>query len=95
MAKGKGSGFLAAFIVAIVSFLVIFFFFTDVADKYFGISFRGKAKEPEKTGIEKITDSYDKAADAVKAATDAISDVIDTVKKTDISSLIGTPSGNK
>lgn len=83
MAKRKGSGFIYAFGIALVSFLVIFFFFTDVSDKYFGVSYKGDAKETFERVITE--ENINKVVDTT---TEKAKDVL-----SDISSLIGTPEG--
>lgn len=75
--KTKGIGFFRALIVAIVSFLIIFFFFPDAAAKYFGVNVNGKV-QVEQFGQDIV--------DSVKEK------VVDNVSQK-ISDLIGTPSG--
>jgi len=87
MAKGKGGGFLIAILIAVISFGVIFFFFTDVSDKYFGVSYKGDAKQEvnsaiEKIDVEKASKIIDNAAEKAKSAV------------SDLSNLIGTVDGN-
>ena len=64
---GKGArrftGFLWAMIIAIVSFFVIFIFFPDVSNKFFGVSVR-----PEK--VSEVVDS------AVSSVSDAVSEKV-------------------
>jgi hypothetical protein len=73
MSKGsrKFVGFLWALIIAIVSFFVIFIFFPDVSNKFFGVSM----KHPEKIG-EAVTNAAENVADAVS---DAVTDAADAV----------------
>ncbi|MBR2282438.1 MAG: hypothetical protein IJ863_07455 [Spirochaetales bacterium] len=64
---GKGArrftGFLWAMIIAIVSFFVIFIFFPDVSNKFFGVSVR-----PEK--VSEVVDS------AVSSVSEAVSEKV-------------------
>ena len=70
MAKPKSSGFLTAIIIAVVSFLVIFFFFPDAANRCLGVSFRkGDSKEIEKV----LNDTKEKVTEQV---TDKISNKV-------------------
>ncbi len=55
-------------IIAIVSFFIIFIFFPDVSNKFFGVGI----KDPEKVG-QTITNAVDTVSDTVS---DKVSDVI-------------------
>lgn len=81
MAKGvrKLTGFLWALLIAVLSFFIIFIFFPDVSNRFFGVSIHGediqravkeagdtiteKAGEVISTTVEKVTDA---AAEAGK-----------------------------
>lgn len=80
MAKGmrKITGFLWALILAVVSFFVIFLFFPDVSQKFFGVSLKKSDVEKAKQTVEQtVTDVTDKAVDAVTGAmVDAASSVV-------------------
>lgn len=81
MAKGirKLSGFLWALILAIVSFFVIFLFFPDVSQKFFGVSLKKSDVEKAKQTVEQtVTDVADKVENAV---TDAVIDAASGVVK--------------
>ena len=56
----KFTGFLWAMLIAIVSFFVIYIFFPDVSNKFFGVSM----KEPERIG-EVVQKTVEKGTDAV------------------------------
>ena len=76
MAKGKVSGFITALILAVVSFLVVFFFFPKFSEKYLGISFGKNGSEITRTvrekGKEVIDDVTDKVSDVVVDAIKAV-----------------------
>ena len=79
MAKGarKLTGFLWALLIAILSFFIIFIFFPDVSNRFFGVSVRGEDIErvvkeagdtiTMKTG-EVITSTVEKMTDAAAEA---------------------------
>jgi hypothetical protein len=79
MAKGarKLTGFLWALLIAVLSFFIIFIFFPDVSNRFFGVSVRGEdiervVKEAEdtitmKTG-EVISSTVEKMTDAAAEA---------------------------
>lgn len=76
MAKGirKITSFLWAMLVAILSFFIIFIFFPDVSNKFFGVSIKG---EDVQKVVTEVTDSVkDKATQAI---TDTINDTVDQV----------------
>ncbi len=76
MGKGarKFTGFLWAMILAIVSFFVIFIFFPDVSNKFFGVSVK-----PEKVA-EVVDSAVSSATDAVtEKITDTVSDAVTSV----------------
>ncbi len=75
MGKGarKIAGFLWALMIAVVSFFVIFIFFPDVSNRFFGVSVRGEdvqriVKDIGDTVSEKVTESVDKAVSQVSEA---------------------------
>ena len=74
MAKGvrKLTGFLWALLIAVLSFFIIFIFFPDVSNRFFGVSVRGEdiqrvVKEAGDTITEKagevITNTVEKVTD--------------------------------
>ena len=65
MSKGsrKLVGFIWALIIAIVSFLVIYIFFPDVSNRFFGVGM----KHPEKIG-QAVTSAAENVADTVTGA---------------------------
>lgn len=69
MGKGarKFTGFLWAMIIAIVSFFIIFIFFPDVSNKFFGVSIKPeKVAEVVDTTFETVKDTVtEKVTDAV------------------------------
>ena len=69
MGKGarKFTGFLWAMIIAIVSFFIIFIFFPDVSNKFFGVSIKPeKVAEVVDTTVETVKDTMtEKVTDAV------------------------------
>jgi hypothetical protein len=69
MGKGarKFTGFLWAMIIAIVSFFIIFIFFPDVSNKFFGVSIKPeKVAEVVDTTVETVKDTVtEKVTDAV------------------------------
>ena len=72
MAKGvrKLTGFLWALLIAILSFFIIFIFFPDVSNRFFGVSIRGEDvqkafKSVESTVNDKVSEAVDKAVDKV------------------------------
>ena len=79
MAKGarKLTGFLWALLIAVLSFFIIFIFFPDVSNRFFGVSVRGEDIErvvkeagdtiTMKTG-EVITSTVEKMTDAAAEA---------------------------
>lgn len=76
MSKPGNSGFLTALIIAILSFVVIFFFFPDVSAKYIGISFKNKGV------AENVDLDFEKVLSDVKTkVTDTVTEkVSDTIK---------------
>ena len=80
MGKGarKFTGFLWAMILAIVSFFIIFIFFPDVSNKFFGVSIKP----------EKVSEAVDSAVDTV---TDTVTEKV-TEKVTEVvtNSMEGT-----
>ncbi len=72
MAKGarKITGFLWALLIAILSFFIIFIFFPDVSNRFFGVSIKG---EDVQNVVNEMTDSVkDKASQAVDAVADKV-----------------------
>ena len=69
MGKGarKFTGFLWAMIIAIVSFFIIFIFFPDVSNKFFGVSIKPeKVAEVVDTTVETVKDTVtEKVTDTV------------------------------
>ncbi|MCQ2411439.1 MAG: hypothetical protein MJ057_00610 [Sphaerochaetaceae bacterium] len=64
----KISGFLWAMLLAIISFFIIFIFFPDVSNKFFGVSLKEPAKigETVKDAVESTTQTVtDKVTDAI------------------------------
>ena len=92
MAKGvrKLTGFLWALLIAVLSFFIIFIFFPDVSNKFFGVSVRGEdiqrvVKEAENTITEKagevITNSVEKVTDvAAEAGKKTVSEALQQTK---------------
>lgn len=92
MAKGvrKLTGFLWALIIAVLSFFIIFIFFPDVSNKFFGVSVRGEdiqrvVKEAENTITEKagevITNTVEKVTDvAAEAGKKTVSEALQQTK---------------
>ena len=81
MGKGtrKITGFLWALILAVVSFFVIFLFFPDVSNRFFGVSIRkSDVDKAKQTAAQTVSDVADKAVDAV---TDAVIDAASGVVK--------------
>ena len=86
---GKFRSFLWAMILAVVSFFVIFLFFPDVSNKFFGVSVKQPVGKTVSEATEKVVDKVSDAVnDAVSSAvtsavteavTDAVSDVSQTV----------------
>lgn len=74
MAKTKGSGYLTALIIAVVSFFVIFFFFPDAASRYLGVSFR---KSDSATIERKVNSVKEKVAEEVtESVTESVRNLI-------------------
>ena len=69
----KISGFFKAMLLAIVSFFVIFLFFSDISEKLFGTSIKGSPKIAQKAG-EMLEDA--------KEATEAVKNTFYTVDST-------------
>ncbi len=81
---GKGSrkftGFLWAMIIAIVSFFVIFVFFPDVSNKFFGVSIRP----------EKVTKAVDNAVSSVtETVTEKVTEKVTETVKDAVDSALG------
>jgi len=78
MGKGtrKLTGFLWALILAIVSFFVIYFFFPDVSDRFFGA--KGRKSDVEKAVEQTVDDVKDKVSDIGR---EVVSDVVSGVVK--------------
>ena len=92
MAKGarKLTGFLWALLIAILSFFIIFIFFPDVSNRFFGVSVRGEDIErvvkeagdtiTMKTG-EVITSTVEKMTDvAAEAGKKTVSEALQQTK---------------
>ena len=72
----KITGFLWAMLIAVISFFIIFIFFPDVSNKFFGVSLR----EPQKLG-QTVQDAVGTATQTVidkttEAVTDIVSDAL-------------------
>ena len=92
MSKGvrKLTGFLWALLIAVLSFFIIFIFFPDVSNKFFGVSVRGEdiqrvVKEAENTITEKagevITNTVEKVTDvAAEAGKKTVSEALQQTK---------------
>lgn len=84
MSKGsrKFTGFLWALILAIVSFFVIFLFFPDVSNRFFGVSVKQPVGKTVSEATDKIVDSLSNTvSDAVStvvnnAVTEAVTDAV-------------------
>jgi len=81
MAKGvrRLTGFLWALLIAVLSFFIIFIFFPDVSNRFFGVSIRGEdvqkvVKDIGDTVTDTVTEVVDKTVNTVSDA------VVDTVK---------------
>ncbi len=77
MAKGvrRLTGFLWALLIAVLSFFIIFIFFPDVSNRFFGVSVRGEdVQKVVDAANEKVTETVEKAGEALVGA------VNDTVK---------------
>lgn len=76
MSKGihRFTGFLWALLIAIISFFVIFIFFPDVSNKFFGVGIR----EPKAVG-EKVSEIV---SDAAGTAGDRITEMAGSVMET-------------
>ena len=92
MAKGarKLTGFLWALLIAVLSFFIIFIFFPDVSNRFFGVSVRGEDIErvvkeagdtiTMKTG-EVITSTVEKMTDsAAEAGKKTVSEALQQTK---------------
>lgn len=80
----KISGFFKALLLAIISFFVIFLFFSDASEKFFGTS----VKNPKKVG-EAVQKGVENAADKVSDATDKVVDTVtDVVSDKIVNSII-------
>ena len=92
MAKGarKLTGFLWALLIAVLSFFIIFIFFPDVSNRFFGVSVRGEDIErvvkeagdtiTMKTG-EVISSTVEKVTDvAVEAGKKTVSEALQQPK---------------
>lgn len=68
----KITGFLWAMLLAVISFFIIFIFFPDVSNKFFGVSL----KEPKKVGatIQNAVEST--AQTVVEKTTDVVTDIV-------------------
>ena len=79
MAKGvrKLTGFLWALLIAILSFFIIFIFFPDVSNRFFGVSVRGE-------DIQRVMkEAGDKAGEVINTTVDKVSDAaVEVVKET-------------
>ena len=86
MAKGarKLTSFLWALLIAILSFFIIFIFFPDVSNRFFGVSVKGEdiqkaMKQVGDTVTEKVSEAAEKVAEsAVEAVTEKIPQVVDS-----------------
>ncbi len=79
MSKGarKFTGFLWAMLLAVLSFFIIFIFFQDVSQRFFGVSIKNPKKLGE-TVSKAVTDAVSKTADKVnEAVTGAVDKVVD------------------
>lgn len=82
---GKLKSFLWAMILAVVSFFVIFLFFPDVSNKFFGVSVRQPVGKTVSEATDKIVDKVsDTVSDVVSSAvsqtvSDAVSDVVSNI----------------
>ncbi len=80
MAKGvrKLTGFLWALLIAVLSFFIIFIFFPEASNRFFGVSVKGEdvkriVKEVGDTVTEKVSNAVDKTIDKVS---DTVVDVV-------------------
>ena len=86
MLKGvrKINGFLWAMLLALISFFIIFIFFPNVSDKFFGVSLR----EPKKV-VESVNSSIEDATSSIKdKATEVVTEVVTDVVKDTISDAL-------
>lgn len=68
----KLTGFLWAMLLAVISFFIIFIFFPDVSNKFFGVSLRS----PKKV-VQSVQDAVEQTTQSViDKTTEAVSDFI-------------------
>jgi len=83
----KISGFFKAMILAIVSFFVIFLFFSDVSEKLFGISIKGS---PE------ITQKAVEVADTVReTTTNVVKETVQNTTESVVNSVLNSLDNTK
>ena len=95
MGKGarKLTGFLWALLIAILSFFIIFVFFPDVSNRFFGVSIKGEdvqrvVKEIGDTVNEKVSDAVDKAVDRVSdTVVDAVTEKLPEIAESTAESV--------
>ncbi|MBO4393950.1 MAG: hypothetical protein J5800_06365 [Spirochaetales bacterium] len=86
MAKAarKLTGFLWALLIAILSFFIIFIFFPDVSNRFFGVSVKGEdvqkvVKEIGDTVSDTVSDAAGKVAEkAVEAVTEKLPEAVES-----------------
>lgn len=96
MAKNKMNGFLVALLIAIISFFVIFLFFPNASDRFFGVSLKhGDAditsfkNEVQKTVSESVSNVTELVTEKV---TETVQETVNSKIGNDLKSLI--KSGN-
>lgn len=76
----KISGFFTAMIIAVLSFFIVFFFFSDVSERVFGVSFKNspeltqKASEAVDQAVEKVTDTV------TEKVTEKVTETVNKIK---------------
>lgn len=86
MAKAarKLTGFLWALLIAVLSFFIIFIFFPDVSNRFFGVSVKGEdVQKVVETVSETVSDAAGKVAEkAVEAVTEKIPEIAESSGQT-------------
>ena len=100
MGKGirKITGFLWALLIAILSFFVIFVFFPDVSNRFFGVSIKGEdvkkvVEEIGSTVSNKVSDAVDKVSDTIAdAVTEKLPEIAESTTQS-VSDVLNRSSG--
>ena len=86
MAKAarKLTGFLWALLIAVLSFFIIFIFFPDVSNRFFGVSVKGEdVQKVVETVSETVSDAAGKVAEkAVEAVTEKLPEIAESSAQT-------------